>query len=287
MARSALFGGNSIGQGFPPFIQFDGRSGEITVTAYLKDGASGLFSKVTSPVAFGTPAIFDFLRAECGWFSWNPRDESRLFPMPYDPAEAAKLLGSQPGPEYGVVCRLPVFLKGFGLCSWTAGGTIAQNAIAELRLRWMHTREAAEGLIPAVQLLPPKVIEVRSRNNERHMVPQFPQVGSVPRQLDRYGPPLLPPPAAALAAPVPQPKLMPPAAVAAPPANDETPPWDEQAAPSPVERAAPASAPHVAAVVPSRPAPTVAAQEAANDAVVEDAFDAMVPTAANLGRPNF
>jgi hypothetical protein len=255
MALSAIFAGRS-GADIPPRFQYSGRDGSYKFVVSTRD-SSGQFTPNVTPIPFGAKLISDFGRFDGGRMSFSPFDDSHLVPLPYSAADAEAAAGDRPGPDYVMVARLPVLLQHHGLAQWTIGGVIAQNEVARVRLLYENSAEAARGELPVIVLLPSKQVEIRARNNERHIAPQLDIIGWVPRSDDTFGPRIVPPPVPILPAGAAAPQLV---------ANDDTPPWNEPAASAPATP-----------------------EQAANDAarIADDVFSEMTPVAARKSRPEF
>jgi hypothetical protein len=262
MKFSELFSERAGGGFMPPRFRFSGADGSYSHEVSTRDARDGHYIRSSMLVPFGTKLVMDLLSILGGWLSYVPYDDSRLFPLPYDAAEALAMAGPRPGPNFFMVVRVPVYLEGMGLAQWTVGGVIAQNAIATVRKFYQYSAEGTRGQLPVVVLMPSRQIEIRSRNNERHFVPVLEIVGWVKRDDGTFGPPLIRPPPPILSGTAAPPQLAPP------PANDDaqaSPPWDNNASPN--------------------PATSVPANDAV--AIANDVFASMTPAAADTGKPKF
>ena len=288
MATSAFFDprGSQAGRPPPPRFQFDGRSGNYSYVIGVRDPSIGRFVPQHTAVPFGSKVILDFGSIEGGWLNWQPFDDSKLVPLPYDVPEAIRAVGASPGHGFSLVARLSVLLQQHGLAQMTCGGVILQNAVKRLRTIYHHAAEASQNMLPVVELRPSRQIALASRNGELHAAPELEIVAWVPRDDNVFGPRIVPPPVPILTG-AEAAKL-----AASGTANDNPAPastqlpWDEQPAQPVNDTASPAAAERPATPVQPTGAPV---EQAANDAaqIANDVFAQMVPAEANNGRPNF
>ena len=285
MAISAFFDprGSLAGRPPPPRFQFDGRSGSYSYVTGVRDPSIGRFVPQHTAVPFGSKVILDFGSIEGGWLNWQPFDNSKLVPLPYDVPEAIRAVGASPGHGFSLVARLSVLLQQHGLAQMTCGGVILQNAVKRLRTIYHHAAEASQNMLPVVELRPSRQIALASRNGELHAAPELEIVAWVPRDDNVFGPRIVPPPVPILT-------------------GAEAAKLTAAGRRTTILRRLRRSSCRGMSIQRSRSAsraaesPTTSAQptgapveQAANDAaqIANDVFAQMVPAEANNGRPNF